>query len=113
MKTWQQQANEFAQNHNLSHPPSVYALDLMSELGEVAKEILLATDYGKRPFQPTSDLQSELGDALYSLCQLANSTGIDLDDAFTATLAKYESRWQTKGHFGSPDDISPKRKNLE
>lgn len=44
---WQQQSIEFAQKQNLSHPPSVYVLDLISEVGEVAKEILLATDYGE------------------------------------------------------------------
>lgn len=113
MKNWQQQAAEFAQKQNLSRPPSVYALDLMSELGEVAKEILLATDYGERPFQPGPELQSELGDVLYSLCQLAACTNVDLEEAFTNTLAKYEARWQTKGHIGSPEAASPKNENLE
>jgi hypothetical protein len=47
---WQQQSAEFAQKQNLTHAPGVYALDLISEVGEVAKEILLATDYGERPF---------------------------------------------------------------
>jgi NTP pyrophosphatase (non-canonical NTP hydrolase) len=106
MDNWQTKAAEFSQNHNLHHSPSVYALDLISELGEVAKEILLGTDYGKRPFQATPDhlghdLSGELGDALYSLCQLATAAGVDLDDAFTATLQKYEQRWQEKRNFGS------------
>ena len=113
MKNWQQQTTQFAQNHNLSHPPSVYALDLVSELGEVAKEILLATDYGERPFQPNPELQSELGDVLYSLCQLATCTGIDLEDAFTGTLEKYKTRWQAKGHVGSPEATNQKPENLE
>ena len=113
MENWQQRTIEFSQKHNLSHPPSVYALDLMSELGEVAKEILLATNYGERPFQPNPDIQSELGDALYSLCQLAACAGVDLEDAFTATLAKYETRWQAKDHIGSPETASPKPENLE
>jgi NTP pyrophosphatase (non-canonical NTP hydrolase) len=113
MGNWQQRATEFAQKHNLSHPPSVYALDLMSELGEVAKEILLATDYGERPFQPSPELQGELGDVLYSLCQLATSTGIDLEDAFTSTLEKYKTRWQAKGHVDSPETTNQKLENLE
>lgn len=104
MTDWQQRATYFAQKHNLSHPPSVYALDLLSELGEVAKEILLATDYGQRPLTPTSDLDSELGDALYSLCLLASSAGVNLEDAFTQTLHKYEQRWQNKGHIGSSEN---------
>ena len=106
MNNWQTKAAEFSQNHNLHHPPSVYALDLVSELGEVAKEILLGTDYGKRPFQathdlPGHDLSGEQGDALYSHCQHATAAGGDLDEAFIATLEKYEQRWQGKGHLGS------------
>ncbi|PID86741.1 MAG: nucleotide pyrophosphohydrolase [Chloroflexi bacterium] len=107
MKNWQQRAAEFSQTYHLSHPPHVYALDLMSELGEVAKEILLATNYGERPFTPSPALHSELGDALYSLCQLAASANVDLEDAFTTTLAKYQERWQAKGHIGSPPAATP------
>jgi NTP pyrophosphatase (non-canonical NTP hydrolase) len=106
MENWQQRSAHFAQKHNLSHPPSVYVLDLMSELGEVAKEILLVTDYGERPFQPDPNLQSELGDILYSLCQLANCVDIDLDNAFTATLVKYERRKQANNTISSPKATS-------
>lgn len=98
---WQTRAADFAQKHNLHRSPSVYALDLVSEIGETAKEILVGMDYGQRPFQPTSNLAGELGDALYSLCQLATAANVDLEDAFTAVLAKYEQRWQTKQHIGS------------
>ena len=100
-QNWQTRATQFAQNHNLQHTPSVYALDLMSELGEVAKEILLATDYGQTTPQFDNKLADELGDALYSLCLLASAADIDLDAAFDATLLKYQQRWQTKDHIGS------------
>lgn len=89
---WQERATEFAEKHNLLHPPGVFALDLASEVGEVAKEILLATDYGQRPFQLPPNLAGELGDVLYSLCLLASSAGIDLDTALEHVLAKYEQR---------------------
>ncbi|MBK8988039.1 MAG: nucleotide pyrophosphohydrolase [Chloroflexi bacterium] len=98
---WQQQAAEFAKKQNLTHTPGVYALDLMSEVGEVAKEILLATEYGERPFAPRANLTGELGDALYSLCLLATAVGVDLDEALTITLEKYATRRQTTGHVGS------------
>ena len=93
---WQQQAAEFAEKQNLTHPPGVYALDLMSEVGEVAKELLLATGYGDRPFTPPPSLPLtlELGDALYSLCQLATSAGVNLDTALTLALEKYRQRLQ-------------------
>jgi len=101
MINWQTRAANFAQKRNLHRPPAVYALDLISELGEVAKEILLAMDYGARPFQSTPNLSTELGDALYSLCQLATAANVDLDKALTTTLTKYEQRWQTKQQIGS------------
>ncbi|MCP5100043.1 MAG: nucleotide pyrophosphohydrolase [Chloroflexi bacterium] len=104
-QNWQAHATNFAQKHNLNHPPGVYALDLISELGEVAKEILLATEYGKRPFpnQPIETMSGEMGDALYSLCLLATAVNVDLEEALTVTLQKYESRWQAKGHPGSTE----------
>lgn len=118
MDNWQARAARFAQKHNLTRPPGVYALDLLSELGEVAKEILLATEYGERPY-PTpppnaSQLSGELGDALYSLCLLAESAGINLEEAFTSALQKYERRWQTKKHLGSADDpaLAPIRRKV-
>ncbi|MCA9971928.1 MAG: hypothetical protein KC425_17010 [Anaerolineales bacterium] len=98
---WQARAAAFAQNRNLTYVPGVYALDLMSELGEVAKEILLATDYGQTPPRFRPELADELGDVLYSLCQLATAAHVDLEAAFTATLAKYEARWQSDGQLGS------------
>lgn len=103
---WQQRATNFAQKHNLTRSSGVYALDLMSELGEVAKELLLATAYGERPFadrdaQSSQRLATELGDALYSLCLLASAADVDLEEAFTTTLQKYEARWQAIGQTGS------------
>ncbi|MCA9948005.1 MAG: hypothetical protein KDE48_00020 [Anaerolineales bacterium] len=98
---WQTQANDFAQKHNLQHSASVYALDLMSELGEVAKEILLASEYGQQPPRFTPDIAAELGDVLYSLCLLATAVDVDLETALARTLNQYESRRRQKGHPGS------------
>jgi len=98
---WQQQSTEFAQKQNLTHAPSVYVLDLISEVGEVAKEILLAMEYGERPFQLQAGLVGELGDVLYSLCLLATAVNVDLDEALAVALQKYAARQQAKGHIGS------------
>ena len=101
MENWQQRSHQFAQKHNLSHTPGVTALDLLSEFGEVAKELLKATDYGSHAPIDNPALADELGDLLYSLCELATAVNVDLDQALTAALAKYEARWQEKGHPGS------------
>lgn len=102
-ENWQNRSREFAEKHNLHHSPGVYVLDLLSELGEVAKEVLLATQYGERPFPttPPVTLSNELGDTLFSLCQLASSVGVDLEQSLNDVLQKYEHRWQTRQQIGS------------
>ena len=102
-KNWQERAGEFAKERNLDHAPGVYALDVMSEMGEVAKEILLASDYGAHAPQFGPHLAAKLGDLLYSICMLATSSGVDLESAFNKTLEKYDRRWETIGELGSQD----------
>lgn len=105
MATWQRAAARFARKHNLTHDPGVYVLDLASEVGEIAKAHLEATDYGARPLtldeRGRALLEEEVGDALYSLCMLAETTGIELDAAFAAALEKYERRRLKQSHPGS------------
>ena len=105
MSNFQTQASNFAKKHNLTHSAGVYALDLISELGEVAKEILKATDYGEKdpPQFDQEQIEGELGDVLYSLCLLATSVNVDLEPALAKTLHKYQTRLQEKGHIGSQE----------
>jgi len=107
---WQAQANKFALERNLDRPASVYALDVMSELGEVAKEILLASDYGSHLPEFGPNLESELGDLLYSICMLASSSEVDLEMAFSKTLDKYDRRWRSAENPGRQAARSTKRK---
>lgn len=96
----QDDVKEFTKKHNLQHKPEVHTLDLMSEIGEVAKEILKATDYGKKEFKSREELKSELGDAFYSLLTVANACNVDLEQALKLVLEKYKKRLQ-KGGAGS------------
>lgn len=100
-RNWQQLTTHFAEKHNLIHDPGVTALDVMSELGEVAKTLLKASAYGTQPPQYGTDVAEELGDLLYSVCCLATAVGVDLDDALRQTLNKYEARWGATGQIGS------------
>lgn len=61
MTGWQCRAATLAQRHHLLHDPATHALDLASEVGEVAKEVLLATNYGRQAPQFRSKLADELG----------------------------------------------------
>lgn len=100
-ENWQEQATGFAKTYNLLHTPQTHALDLLSEMGEVAKELLLATDYGTHPFSARPHLTDEMGDVLYSLCLLATAVNVNLDEALAGALTKYQKRMDAKSHAGS------------
>ena len=101
MNEWQREVADFMRRHNLLHDPATHALDLVSEVGEAAKEVLLATDYGQRPAQFRPEMADELGDALYSLLSLAEICGVDASSALDAALRKYGRRLAERGGTGS------------
>ena len=66
---------------------------LSEEVGEVAREI--NHQFGqksKKADEAAGDLAMELGDVLFVVICLANSQGIDLDDAFAAVMRKVTTR---------------------
>lgn len=100
MKNLQRKVEEFIEKYQLKHRPEIATLDLVSEIGEIAKEILEMSDYGKKEPKYREELKSEIGDALYSLINLANYYNIDLEEVLEMALKKYEQRLQ-KGSAGS------------
>ncbi len=100
MKKIQEKIKKFCEENNLKSSPESRILDTMSELGEVAKEILKINDYGKKPIKSNLELKKELGDLLYSLITLANSLDIDLDEALEIVMKKYKNRLKN-GSIGS------------
>lgn len=101
---FQARTRAFLVHYGLSHTPQTHALDLASEVGEVAKALLEASDYGQSPLQLSPALTGELGDAFYSLVALAESLNVDLEAALASALDKYQSRLATQGNIGSPDE---------
>lgn len=82
-------------------PPLVNLARLTEEVGELARE--LNHRFGpktKKADEPEGDLALELGDVLFVVVVLANQLGIDLDEAFGATLGKYRvrdaDRWERR-----------------
>ena len=74
-------------------PPLVNLARLVEEVGELSRE--LNHRYGsklKRPDEAEQDLALEIGDILFVLIALSNEQGIDLDEALTRVLRKYELR---------------------
>ena len=84
----QEIVKEFCEKHNLGGSAEIRLLDTLSELGEVAKEILKG---------------SAIGDLFFSLLTLANELGSSLDDVLDNVLRKYERRLQ-KGSAGSESE---------
>jgi NTP pyrophosphatase (non-canonical NTP hydrolase) len=91
----------FTQRHHLQHDVETHALDLVSEVGELAKEVLLATDYGRRAAPSRLELAREIGDALYSLLALAEVCDVDAEAALRAALKEYERRLAERGEASS------------
>jgi NTP pyrophosphatase (non-canonical NTP hydrolase) len=99
---FQRAAANFVAEHGIEAPVQARLLDLSSEVGELSKEYLKSTNYGYEPFEePPDGWQDELGDVLFSLVCLANSTGVNLDAALQGALDKYKERLRRGGDAGS------------
>lgn len=96
----QNEIQRFVEEHKLDSPAEFRVLDLVSEVGEVSKEILKMTGYGTKPLQKNEEVKSELGDVLYSLIVVANKLNVDLNKALNLVLQKYKKRLE-KGSAGS------------
>jgi NTP pyrophosphatase (non-canonical NTP hydrolase) len=100
---FQRRCSAFLTRHELGHAPQFHALDLVSEVGEVAKALLESCEYSEVAPQPTPALEEELGDAFFSLIALAESLDLDLETALDKALDKYETRIAERGSAGSRD----------
>jgi NTP pyrophosphatase (non-canonical NTP hydrolase) len=97
----QQAVAEFVQRHSLETDVEHRLLDLVSEVGELAKEVLKGTQYGRIPATLAPNWQTELGDVLFSLLCLGNTTNVDLENALREALEKYEQRLAARRDAGS------------
>ena len=83
--------------------PLIRLTDISSELGEVGKEVLKASAYGKDipVLQDNTSFKEEYGDLLFSVLALGIENNIDPSEALELVLNKYNKRLETKGHIGS------------
>lgn len=93
--------SEMVKRYNLETTPEMRYIDLSSEMGELGKELLKGSNYGKKDFSKTDNLESEIGDTLFSLTCIANSLNIDLSKALLGVMQKYNNRFAKKGSIGS------------
>ncbi|MFH1189030.1 MAG: MazG nucleotide pyrophosphohydrolase domain-containing protein [bacterium] len=107
MKNIQREVSEFISQHNLHYAPEYQALELVSSVGEISKEIIKMSNYGKNEFlEYHKELDSEIGDALFSLIIIANKFDIDLGFILDQTLSKYKDRIDVKREMKGNDDLS-------
>jgi NTP pyrophosphatase (non-canonical NTP hydrolase) len=88
-----QPLKEFVAKHHLEAQPAYSLLDIMSELGEVAKELLKATDYGRRT--GTADaarMREEIGDLMFAVAYLSTLYEVDPEAAMWDSVRKFEGR---------------------
>ena len=97
MKELQQVVADFVEQNQLETSIEHRLLDLVSEVGELSKEALKASAYGAGDFKPTMAWAEELGDVLFSLICVANTSGVDLEKALKSVLAKYRARLSSRG----------------
>lgn len=73
--------------------PMTLVVRLSEELGELAREV--NHEYGEKPKKASEapgSIALELGDLLFVITCLANSLSINLEESFTAVMAKFETR---------------------
>lgn len=90
-----QPLREFIAQHHLETQPAYSLLDIMSELGEVAKELLQGTDYGRGSGEADATrMREEIGDLMFAVAYLSTLYDIDPEAAMWESVRKFERRLQ-------------------
>ncbi len=96
----QDQVARFLDEYNLDGTAIGRIMDLMSEVGEVAKDAAESTDYGLEP-DNVEVKGDEIGDVLFSLLAVCESLDIDAGEALETALDKYRDRFTERESIGS------------
>ena len=76
-------------------------IDLVSEIGELGKELLKGSDYHKSSLNITANTAEEMGDCLFSIIALCQELSINPESALDLALEKYKQRFVVKQGIGS------------
>ena len=102
LKNLQEQVDEWIQQYKIGYfKPHEIMTRLIEETGELAREINHI--HGPKKKKSTEDIKEmgdEMADIIFTLCCLANSQNIDLDESFKRTMDKCygrdKDRWEKK-----------------
>ena len=101
---FQNMVKGFMADNKMNNPIEYRMLDLVDEIGEVAKEISKMSGYGTKKPEFREEIIMELGDAFYSLITVANYYNVDLLESLNLAMGKYKKRIKNGGHSGSEND---------
>lgn len=101
LSQWQEEITNVIETYKLNSSIEYRLLDVMSELGEVSKEMLKMTEYGKTDPAHNQNFAEEVGDLLFSLFTVANAMQVDLNKALRLVIDKYHQRFAETGDIGS------------
>lgn len=96
MREFQDKIREYIGTYQIEDNAEMRFLNLVSEVGALSKEIMLATDYGYEDIDATDEIIEEIGDVLFSVLNLCNILGVDASAALTATLSRYKKKYEGK-----------------
>lgn len=97
----QSRVSDLIRQYHLTGDGAVRYIDLVSEVGELGKELLKAGDYGTLDCRKNENMVGEMGDCLFSLLALCCALDIDAETALNAALSKYQMRFEQNGEIGS------------
>ncbi len=101
---FQKNVKKFMDDSAMNNPVENRMLDLVDEIGEVAKEINKMSQYGTKEPKFREEIRTEIGDAFYSLITVANYYDVDMLDSLDKVIKKYKKRIEKGGHAGSEND---------
>lgn len=82
----QNTVKRFVMQNSLERNEKNWYIDLVSEIGELGKEILKETDYGKKDYALNETSVEEMGDCLFSLLGLCCEMNIEAEKALTYAI---------------------------
>ena len=83
-------------------------LDIASELGELAKEVNIATSWSRYDdYKFRKNAKTELGQVAFTVLQLATLLDIDVESALEEVITEFRERYRKQGHTGSAEYIVP------
>ena len=97
MMHFQKHTAQMTSKWGLSNDVMARYADLVSEIGEIGKELVVSTNYGNKPLKINEKLAMEVGDTIFALALLANALGLEMEECFAKTMEKCEERMAQKG----------------